>query len=254
MRATRTTLGGLQCIVAQSGSEPPQGLVLLCHGFGATGEDLVSLAPELVRLRPALERARFVFPAAPISLGWTGVGEGLAWWTIDFQEIQAAQEGGDEGLKALAQRTPDGLPKARRMLREALDVACRQANLPIGRAVLGGFSQGAMVATDAVLHLEEAPAGLCILSGTLICEPEWRRLATARRGLRAFQSHGKYDLVLPYYSAELLRDLLVGAGLEVEFHPFDDQHTIPFELLEPVADFLEKRLAATAPGSGPGPG
>src|SRR3954470_12491967 len=166
MRASRTTLGGLQCVVAQATQDPPRLLAVLCHGFGATGEDLVSFAPELVHLRPELEPVRFVFPAAPISLGWTGMGEGLAWWPIDFEKMEAARGGGAPALQRLHERTPGGLPQARRMLREALDVACRQANLPLSRAVLGGFSQGSMVSTDVALRLEEAPAGLCILSGT----------------------------------------------------------------------------------------
>src|SRR5262245_29151729 len=119
MRASRTTLGGLQCVVAQATQDPPRLLIVLCHGFGATGEDLVSFAPELVHLRPELEQARFVFPAAPHSLGWTGMGEGLAWWHIDFDEMEAAKRQGAEGIRGLNARTPEGLPQARRMLREA---------------------------------------------------------------------------------------------------------------------------------------
>jgi phospholipase/carboxylesterase len=134
------------------------------------------------------------------------------------------------------------------MLREALDVACRQANLPLSRAVLGGFSQGSMVSTDVALRLEEAPAGLCILSGTLIGEPEWRRLAPSRAGLPVFQSHGTVDPLLPFASAEALRDLLAGAGLGVEFHAFDDGHTIPPEVLGALAEFLVKKLSAPPPG------
>jgi phospholipase/carboxylesterase len=248
MHDARTTLGSLHCVISQATQDPPRGLVVLCHGFGATGEDLVGLAPELVQLQPALAQARFVFPAAPLSLGWMGMGEGRAWWNIDFEELEHRKREGAAGVQQVHARTPDGLAQSRRMLREALDVAARQANLPLSRAVLGGFSQGAMLTTDVSLRLEEAPAGLCILSGTLICEPEWRRLAPARAGLPVFQSHGTYDPLLPFSSAELLRELLAGAGLAMEFHAFDDQHTIPYELLKPLAEFLAKRLALTPPG------
>ena len=243
LRATRTTLGGLQCVAAQATSGPPGLLVVLCHGFGATGEDLVGLAPELVNLRPELERARFIFPAAPLSLGFTGFGEGLAWWMIDIERIDTLQRQGEPGLQKLRQETPEGLPKARRMVRELVDVACRQAGLPLSRVVLGGFSQGAMVTTDVALRLEEAPAGLCVLSGTLLSEPEWRKLAPARAGLGVFQSHGRRDPLLPFSLAEELRDLLAGAGLQVEFHAFDDQHTIPAPVMEPLAGYLAKRLS-----------
>jgi hypothetical protein len=47
-------------------------LVLLLHGYGAAGDDLVPLARELVR-----PRARFVVPAAPLPSG-----AGRAWWSI----------------------------------------------------------------------------------------------------------------------------------------------------------------------------
>jgi hypothetical protein len=44
--------------------------VVLCHGFGAPGDDLVPLADELFRLRPALARkVRFAFPEAPLCIG-----------------------------------------------------------------------------------------------------------------------------------------------------------------------------------------
>ena len=236
MQATRTTLGGLRCVASQATAGPPSLLVVLCHGFGAPGEDLVPLAPELCRQRPELESARFLFPAAPLSLGWTGTGEGLAWWMIDVERLMA---GGTSELRA---EVPKGLPKARRMLRELVDVATRQAGLPLSRTVLGGFSQGAMLATDVALRLEEAPAGLCVLSGTPIAEAEWRRLAPARRGLGVLQTHGRQDPLLPFSLAEALRDLLAGAGMEVDFRAFDDGHTIPPEALGALGDFLARRL------------
>ncbi len=236
MHVTRTTLGGLRCVASQATAGPPSLLIVLCHGFGAPGEDLVSLAPELCRQRPELERARFLFPAAPLSLGWTGASEGLAWWMIDVERLMAGR------TSELAAEVPKGLPKARRMLRELVDVATRQAGLPLSRTVLGGFSKGAMLATDVALRLEEAPAGLCILSGALIAEAEWRRLAPTRRGLGVLQTHGRQDPLLPFSLAEALRDLLAGAGMEVDFRAFDDGHTIPPEVLDPVGTFLARRL------------
>ena len=95
-----------------------------------------------------------------------------------------------------------------------------------------------MVATDVTLRLEEAPAGLFIFSGTLICEPEWRKRAPARRGLEVLQSHGTQDPLLPFQRALALRDLLVEAGLNVDFLPFEGVHTISLEALHRAADFL----------------
>jgi phospholipase/carboxylesterase len=107
-----------------------------------------------------------------------------------------------------------------------------------GRLVLGGFSQGAMLATDITLRDPRPLAGLVILSGTLLAEDVWRPLMPARKGLRVFQSHGTSDPILPYVIAERLRDALAAAGLDVAFQSFDDGHGIPPDVLRGLSSFL----------------
>jgi phospholipase/carboxylesterase len=237
-----TTMGSLRCRVLQGSSAAPDLTVVLCHGYGAPGEDLVPLGAAMMERRPELaERVRFVFPEAPISMADQGVPFGRAWWHIDLGRIAAARD--PEAIHRLSQATPEGLPRARRLLLSLIDEMTRQMGSGPSKIVLGGFSQGAMVATDVALRLEEAPAGLVILSGTLVSEPDWRKRAPSRRGLHIFQSHGRQDPVLPFPRAVALRDLLVEAGLEVDFHPFDGGHTIPLEVLDKAADFLVRCLA-----------
>jgi phospholipase/carboxylesterase len=237
-----TTFGSLRCRVLQETSGAPELTVLLCHGFGAPGDDLVPLGAAMIERQPELaRRARFVFPEAPLSLAQLGFDYGRAWWQIDFDRMAAARD--PEAIHRLSQETPEGLPRARRLLLGLIEELARQVGSGPSKTVLGGFSQGAMLATDVALRLEEAPAGLIILSGTLLSEPEWRKRAPARRGLKVFQSHGRQDPLLPFQRAVALRDLLVEAGLEVDFFPFDGVHTIPLEALERAADFLVRCLA-----------
>jgi len=215
--------------------------VVLCHGFGAPGDDLVPLGAAFFERRPELAaRARFVFPEAPLSLEQLGLPYGRAWWQIDLDRIAAARDA--ESIRRLSQDTPEGLPRARRLLLGLLEELRRSIEGP-SRIVLGGFSQGAMVATDVALRVDEAPAALIIWSGTLISAEEWRKRAPARRGLKVFQSHGTQDPLLPFQRAVALRDLLVEAGLEVDFLAFDGVHAIPLEALERTADFLVHCLA-----------
>ncbi|MGV3625427.1 MAG: alpha/beta hydrolase, partial [Archangium sp.] len=115
--------------------------------------------------------------------------------------------------------------------------------LPMKRIVLGGFSQGAMIATDVALRLEEAPGALVVLSGTLLTEDAWRPRAKSRAGLPVFQSHGRADPVLPFVAAEWLRDLLVDSGLQHEFVPFDGGHTIDRNALTRLGDFLKTQVS-----------
>lgn len=231
-----TTIGPLRCRVVQEGQGAPDLTVVLCHGYGAPGDDLVPLGAAMLQQHPLLAtRTRCVFPEAPLVLAQMGLSYGRAWWHIDLDRIATARD--DEAIHRLSQQTPEGLDRARRALLAAVDELALQGG-GMSRLVLGGFSQGAMVATDVTLRLEEAPAGLFIFSGTLICEPEWRKRAPARRGLEVLQSHGTQDPLLPFQRALALRDLLVEAGLNVDFLPFEGVHTISLEALHRAADFL----------------
>jgi phospholipase/carboxylesterase len=238
----RTTIAGLDVQVLQDTKGPPTAAVILCHGFGAPGDDLVGLQGELVRLQPSLASVRFYFPAAPLSLGGFGWGDSRAWWMIDLPTIQRLQQGDPAALREFRRLEPAGMAQARATLKKlVLDVAA-QADLPMKRILLGGFSQGAMLTTDVALRLEEAPAGLAILSGTLLLEDVWRARAQGRAGLPVFQSHGRQDPLLAYEAAERLRDLLTESGLAVEFHPFDGGHGIAPEVAVTLAAFVARTV------------
>lgn len=239
----RTTIAGLEVRVLQDAGGPPSAAVIFCHGFGAPGDDLVALQGELVELEPRLAQARFYFPAAPLSLGGFGWGDSRAWWMIDLEALARLQQGDPEALRAYRRVEPEGLPAARAALKKlVLDVAT-QTGLPLKRILLGGFSQGAMLATEVALRLEEAPAGLAILSGTLLTEDQWRARAVSRAGLPVFQSHGRQDPLLSFGAAEALRELLTSAGLEVEFHPFDGGHGLDAGVVARLATFVAKAVA-----------
>lgn len=241
MRRVSTRLGELDCQVLEAIPEgaTPELAVVLCHGYGAPATDLVPLAQELVELRPELgPKVRFVFPAAPLSLSMMGMPFARAWFHLPPEVLRGQERDWDQ----FAVSTPEGLAQARRGVMSLLSALSAATKLPYGRIVLGGFSQGGMVTTDVALRLEEAPAGLCVLSGTLICQDEWRQRAQKRKGLPVLQSHGRYDDILAFHQAERLQKLLTDAGLAVEFIPFNGPHTLAPEALERMAEFLHDRL------------
>jgi phospholipase/carboxylesterase len=245
MNILTTRLGELSCQVLDALPEgaAPRLLVVLCHGFGAPGTDLVPLAGELLALEPSLaERARFVFPAAPLSLDEHGLYGGRAWWHLDVAQFATAIARG--ALREEFRKTPEGLPEARRLLTGLVEAVGERTGLAASRVVLGGFSQGSLVATDVALRLPEPPAALCILSGTLVCEDAWRELAGRRGKLPVLQSHGRLDPILPFQGAVGLRELLSGAGLEVDFIEFQGMHTIPLEAMRRMAQVLLSASAA----------
>ena len=222
----------------EGGGDGP--MLLLMHGFGAPGEDLVPLARQL-----AVDKSvRFAFPAAPLLLDPSVPPEasGRAWWLLDMAELQRATMQRDFTL--LTTRIPDGLSEARGQVLALLDALERDHAVSRDKLVLGGFSQGAMLATDVSLRAERPPAALAILSGSLIAAQEWLPLMKARAGLPVLQSHGRADPVLSFEIAELLRQELTNAGLSVEFVTFNGGHGIP----NGAVDALGKLVARVTAG------
>ncbi|HEX6766556.1 MAG TPA: hypothetical protein VF103_13780 [Polyangiaceae bacterium] len=234
------TLGGLETRLAggpdrEGGGDGP--LLVLLHGFGAPGTDLVPLWRSL---RVPAE-VRFAFPAAPLVLDETAPPEFAprAWWMIDILRLQRAIEQGREAALALAKEPPPaGMAEARERVEAFLDACETELAAPRERVVLGGFSQGSMLACDVTLRTDRPPARLVILSGAPVSEPEIRALAPKRAGLHVLQSHGRADPILPFAGGEYLRDLLRESGLDVEWMPFAGGHGIPDGVLERLGPFV----------------
>lgn len=240
MKRIRTQSGGLevQILEPEGGEGRPDVNVVLCHGFGAPADDLVGLAAELTHIHAGLgSRIRWVFPAAPLSLEELGSPTGRAWWHLDMNRLL-----GQRDWTRYVEEVPEGLPKARRLLMAMLEDLGAKTKIPTARTILGGFSQGAMLTTDVSLRLEEAPLGLCVLSGTLLSRAAWEERAKKRTSLPVFQSHGRQDQILPFEVAERLRALLEGAGMKVTFVPFQGPHGIGAAALEGLAKWLQQRL------------
>ena len=230
---TWTEVAGLSvCLVG-----PPDAplLAVLLHGFGASGEDLVPLAGEI-----DVPSVRYAFPEAPLEI--SGVhGAARAWWMLDLARLE-------EDLRRGAPRdrrdeVPDGLPAARGQVLRLLDQLEARFAAPGARLVLGGFSQGAMLALDVALHRERPPAGLILMSGTLIAEAEWQPRMASLAGVPVMMSHGRHDALLPYHVAEVLRDRLTAAGAVVDWQPFLGEHEIPRAAINAAGELLRSVAA-----------
>lgn len=233
-----TLIGGLKTRLAGgtdgngSGTGP---VVILLHGFGAPGDDLVPLADWIA----APARTRFVFPEGPLSLAM-GFGDSRAWWIIDMARLEADRAAGR--VRDLSNEVPRGLPQAREALKTFLTQLPHSVPIEYEKTVIGGFSQGAMLTCDFVMRTAHPFAGLVQLSSSLLAKQDWRPSVADRAGLRVFQSHGTRDPILPYVMAERLRDELKQAGLAVEWHPFRGGHEIPEPILSRLGEFLASVL------------
>jgi phospholipase/carboxylesterase len=220
------TLGPL--IAIEKRGHPDMPWVVLFHGYGADASDLAPLANVI----PAPKGLNWLFPEGPLSVPIGPMYFGRAWFPIDMGEIERAAQLGE--TRDMSDRTPDGLKEARAMVHAAF----QDLGIPLKQMVVGGFSQGAMLATDYCLHEDATPRGLLLLSSTLLNRSIWARLATEKPGLKFFQSHGTNDPILGYKQAKDLYAVLKDAGLDGSLTTFAGGHEIPGQVVEGIGQFL----------------
>jgi phospholipase/carboxylesterase len=238
------TYGGLDCVVVEN-SSTPDWIAIISHGLGANNRDLVPIAEEvLAYLRRSattnqatvdvsdVPRIRFIHPNGHLPLEG-GLPGGRMWWPVDmnalFQEFLAG---------TVHKKAPAGLEAARKHVSAVVKDALTEASVPTSHLILGGFSQGAILSLDVALHLDDTPAGVCIFSGVLLNEDEWKSLMPKKKTMRVLQCHGRADMLLPYFMGASLKTALQEAGVNVQFIEFDGGHTIPVEGLQAFLRFI----------------
>src|SRR5262245_27415216 len=147
-RRVITSLGIAGLTVQITGTQNAATTAVLLHGFGASGDDLVPLADELDA------PMRFVFPAAPLELSGL-YGDSRAWWLFDLEQLEEELRRGVP--RDRSDEVPEGLPAARLQVTRLLDQLQARFSIPDERLVVGGFSQGAMLALDVALHRGKPP-------------------------------------------------------------------------------------------------
>jgi phospholipase/carboxylesterase len=240
LNADERQFGSLQTVVVDAlpDGAAPSLLVILSHGFGAPGDDLVGLGAALLDGSPQLARScRFVFPAAPHDLGVYGMPGGRAWWLINMARLMQMQQTRD--FAALTQHRPPGMTEATAELSVAVREMQREWGLQDDQLVIGGFSQGAMVSTSLVLESGLRPALLVLFSGSLLDAAHWQQLAERHGGCDVLLSHGSEDDILPESAGLDLADLLQRAGFRVDLRRFRGGHTIPMAVLEALGSHLD---------------
>jgi phospholipase/carboxylesterase len=215
----REQVGQLSCL-KRPGDEPGHNVVIL-HGFGADASDLFPLADEL----DPEGNWTFYFPDAPLEVPIGPQWMGRGWFPISLRDLEVGVD--------FTQIRPPGLDQSTNMVSDLI------FHLNSKKLVLGGFSQGAMVATEVALTQPEDVAGLILLSGTLLDEPGWMKKASVLKGKKVLQSHGQNDQVIPFASSQRLYDLLKNGGAEIEWIPFGGAHEIPRSVLKRAEAFLK---------------
>jgi phospholipase/carboxylesterase len=171
----------------------PRQLVVLCHGLGADGYDLVDLAPSWGHACPD---ALFASVNAPFE---HDSGFGRQWWSV-------------------ADRTPSvmlaGARRAADYLDRFIDAELSRLALPADAYALMGFSQGAMTVLFTGLRRKVAPRAILAFSGALIA-PDALASEIANR-TPVLLVHGEADMQVPVSRSRDAETALVAMGVPVE--------------------------------------
>ena len=171
-------------------------LIVLCHGYGADGNDLIGLAPHWQRSLPTVA---FAAPNAPERCA--GAPSGYQWFAIsrlDPGEMQRGVESASDQLNAF------------------LDAELTRLELPPERLALVGFSQGTMMSLQVGLRRAVKPAAIVGYSGMLARGTALEPLPSDTPPILLV--HGDADQMIPPEAMMASAMMLGGAGAAVQWH------------------------------------
>ncbi len=191
------TIANLSCLV--SGSETAPRRLILLHGRGASPDDLYSLKDELPEGYAGIfPQGPLPFPPGPNPFGW-------AWFGMPPDQRP-------------------GLESSSLKLRTLLDEITQVDPARAASTILGGFSQGAVMALDVGLSYRPKLGGVLAMSGYLFDEA--RSFAGVADGDTppVCMVHGIFDDVLPVERGRWARDILLARKVPLQYQEFEMAH------------------------------
>jgi len=207
---------------------PARQLVVLLHGYGADGNDLIEIGRAWQSLLP---QAAFVSPHAPEPCGQAPMGR--QWFALTFR---------DPNERWI------GVNKAAPMLERFVDAELKRRNLAPSALALVGFSQGTMMALHHGLRRAVPPLAIVGYSGLLVVPPEGNPdtfAAEIKSRPPVLLVHGDQDDLIPAQALFQATSGLASLGVPVEWHLSQGVgHGIDQEGLRHGGEFLARRTVA----------
>lgn len=173
--------------------------VILCHGYGADGADLFELKASLLGENTSVA---FCCPDAPTPLLYGG----YEWFSLDDYQPESMIT--PAYLALCNKRAQAGSVAFKAYLKQL----SQETGIPRGRMIIGGFSQGGLIAAltafDTTDEKEEAPAGLIMMSAVPILPRE----DFTPHHLPVLITHGLADPVVPPEAQHISAATLKGLG------------------------------------------
>jgi len=181
-------------------------LVIFLHGFGADGQDLISLAPYFAQHLP---NTAFFAPDGPETCEISPFGR--QWFSLmrydsEYMRRQSATQ--STAFEAMLPGARDAAP----VIQNYLDDLRAEYEIPAEKVALVGFSQGTMMALHVGLRQNDPLAALVGFSGALVGASRLPEEKTA--DCPVLLVHGEEDDMLPVHAVDLAREGLQAAGIE----------------------------------------
>lgn len=190
-----TTLSGPKK-EAKSGNA--DSMVVFLHGYGADGNDLISIGDVLADHLP---NTKFLAPNAPERCANNPMG--YQWFPIPWLD-GSTQEASEQGMK-----------NSISLLNVWLDETHANEGIAPERTVIIGFSQGTMMALHVLPRRKESVAGIVGFSGRLLNPDDFSGVVSKPPVLLV---HGDADEMVPPSSLPEAADALVSNEFEVYTH------------------------------------
>lgn len=194
----------------------PEGALILNHGRGADENDLYGLLDALDPERRLLG----VTTGAPL----TGIPPGGRHWYL---------------VPRVGYPDPVTYAGSYAQLTGFLDGLLAERGIGWERTVIGGFSMGAVMSYAVGLGTgRPSPRAIVAFSGFIPTVEGWSAELDERAGLPVLIHHGRNDPIISVEFARAARDLLVRAGLDVDYLETDAGHFLPPEAVERAASLV----------------
>lgn len=221
-------------LVAQK--QPASHALIFLHGLGDSGNGWSFLGQQLQALDPvAFQSTTFMFPTAPMMEITANGGHPMnAWFDLMEWDPEMRQFDNAGYLKALT-----GVVKG--YVKHAMD-----EGIPAENIILGGFSQGAVMALGSAISLPWKLGGFISLSGFLSCHKELFDIFGKdlhNIDTPIFHGHGTADPVVALSRGKGSFDWLIDtySFQKAEFHTYQGlQHSADEQEIRDVYQFVKK--------------
>ena len=188
-----------------SGKQAQQ-LVILLHGYGSDGADLISLAPAFADILP---HAHFIAPNAPFNCEMSPFG--YQWFSL-MQYDPGSFEMPSFDPKDMWKKANDAAP----ILNHFIESQLERFKLKDCQLALVGFSQGTMMALHVSLRRALPCAGVLGYSGALLDANPSPKNILSRPPVCLI--HGVVDPVVPFMAMEHAKRGLESVDIPLETH------------------------------------